>query len=215
MIDRLKCAQFETRSNNHWGSRKRTTPTLSSGRPPTHAWSAAEDLTTVEEQEAKPSLDESVVNVKVLRVRNRKYVRTALGFGAIAKDHDEDLTKNASLRFNQSADLSTYPRKISVRTIQATAELTGGEAKHDDATYVTLCSLSLWQIFTRILQAGPVAALKKPDCSPKVIVRSPRYRFGGGTDGPAQTVRPRRMKKWLQQPLRRQIEGHSVTVPST
>src|ERR1700730_17013710 len=51
MIDRLKCAKFETRSNNRWGSRKRTTLTLSSGRPPTHAWSAAEDLTTVEEQE--------------------------------------------------------------------------------------------------------------------------------------------------------------------
>jgi hypothetical protein len=39
----------------------------------------------------------------------------------IAKDQRQNLTKNLSLGFNQSADLSTYPRKISVRTTRAIA----------------------------------------------------------------------------------------------
>jgi len=33
----------------------------------------------------------------------------------------KNLTKKGNAVFNQSADLSTYPRKISVRTTQATA----------------------------------------------------------------------------------------------
>jgi hypothetical protein len=37
------------------------------------------------------------------------------------KTQDEDLTKIVRARFNQSADLSTYPRKIFVRTTRATA----------------------------------------------------------------------------------------------
>ena len=39
------------------------------------------------------------------------------------KTQDEDLTKIVRARFNQSADLSTYPRKIFVRTTRATASL--------------------------------------------------------------------------------------------
>jgi hypothetical protein len=41
--------------------------------------------------------------------------------GAIAKIKEEDLTKNALAGFNQSADLSTYRSKNSVRTTRATA----------------------------------------------------------------------------------------------
>jgi antirestriction protein ArdC len=65
------------------------------------------------------------------------------------KTQDEDLTKIVRARFNQSADLSTYPRKIFVRTTRATAlvaELGAaflcadlgieGEAREDHAAYL-------------------------------------------------------------------------------
>jgi len=39
------------------------------------------------------------------------------------KTQYEDLTKNVRARFNQSTDLSTYPRKIFVRTTGVTAVL--------------------------------------------------------------------------------------------
>src|ERR1700677_2218735 len=42
--------------------------------------------------------------------------------GAIAKDQRRRLDEERLAGFNQSADLSTYPRKISVRTTRATAE---------------------------------------------------------------------------------------------
>ena len=41
--------------------------------------------------------------------------------GAIAKDHRRRLDEESLAGFNQSADLSTYPRKNSVRTTRATA----------------------------------------------------------------------------------------------
>jgi hypothetical protein len=41
--------------------------------------------------------------------------------GAIAKDRRQRLDEERLAGFNQSADLSTYPRKISVRTTRATA----------------------------------------------------------------------------------------------
>src|ERR1700678_1302006 len=40
---------------------------------------------------------------------------------AIAKDQGRGLDEERLAGFNQSADLSTYPRKISVRTTRATA----------------------------------------------------------------------------------------------
>jgi hypothetical protein len=43
------------------------------------------------------------------------------GSGAIAKDQRRRLDEERRAGFNQSADLSTYPRKISVRTTRATA----------------------------------------------------------------------------------------------
>src|ERR1700732_4163234 len=43
--------------------------------------------------------------------------------GAIAKDRRRRLDEEPFTGFNQSADLSTYPRKISVRTTRATALL--------------------------------------------------------------------------------------------
>jgi hypothetical protein len=43
------------------------------------------------------------------------------GVGAIAKDQRRRLDEEPLSGFNQSADLSTYPRKISVRTTRATA----------------------------------------------------------------------------------------------
>src|SRR5216683_5048722 len=43
---------------------------------------------------------------------------------AIAKDQRRRLDEEPFTGFNQSADLSTYPRKISVRTTRATAHRT-------------------------------------------------------------------------------------------
>jgi hypothetical protein len=42
--------------------------------------------------------------------------------GAKAKNQRRRLDEERNAVFNQSADLSTYPRKISVRTPQATAQ---------------------------------------------------------------------------------------------
>src|ERR1039457_2187834 len=44
------------------------------------------------------------------------------GSGAIAKDQRRRLDEERRAGFNHSADLSTYPRKISVRTTRATAK---------------------------------------------------------------------------------------------
>ncbi len=42
---------------------------------------------------------------------------------AIAKDQRQRLDEERLAGFNQPADLSTYPRKISVRTTRATAQI--------------------------------------------------------------------------------------------
>jgi hypothetical protein len=55
--------------------------------------------------------------------------------GAIAEDRRPRLDDERLAGFNQSADLSTYPRKISVRTSRATAV--------DRGSYTGLCEVNL------------------------------------------------------------------------